>query len=205
MAEVKIEKRGARFYLVGLPFSAKDAAKSALGMTGKNFDPDAREWWVGAAKAGAAEAFAAALNDAAKISEPGAAVQQKPGDIRLTGKGEYKGKVYYAGAISRDGSRVRLLTLPDADGKFLDFWADCSEVKEVKRYHPRERKVGFRGETVTEYTTLGSIASFVADQRAKEAANVPQCAACGKRNSHLIHDLEDGLMKCRGCADLPAD
>lgn len=202
---VQLVKRGTRYYLVGLPFSAKDAAKDALGMTGSNFDADAREWWVGAVKAGLAEAFVEKLNDAAKNSEPGVPVKQSPHDIRLTGKGRYKGVVYYAGAISRDGRRVRLLTLPDADGKFLDFWADCLDVEEVKRYAPRERKVGFRGETVTEYTTLGGIADFIADQKRKEAAGVPQCAACHKRQTGLIQDLEDGLMKCRGCCDLPSE
>lgn len=195
-----LEKVGQRVYLVGLPFLAKDDAKETLGMTGKNWDGERRLWFVGVAKLAAAEAFAAKINDpnAAKLVE-------SPDQIRLTGKGRYKGTVYYAGAVVN--GRVRLLTLPDADGKFLDFWADCREVEEVKTYTPRQVWDGRRGSNnkVTVYTTLGSIAKFIADQKAAEKAGLPQCAACRKRVHGLIEDLEDGLMKCRGCCDLPSE
>jgi len=114
--------------------------------------------------------------------------------------------VYYAGAVVN--GRVRLLTLPDADGKFLDFWANCEEVEQVKTYTPRKVWNGRRApynRDVLVYTTLGSIAKFIAEQKAAEKAGVPQCAACHKRVHGLIEDLEDGLMKCRGCCDMPSE
>jgi hypothetical protein len=108
--------------------------------------------------------------------------------------------------VSRDGTRVRLLTLPDADGNYLDFWADCSEVERTKAYEPRRVWDGRRGNgTVTRYTTLGSIAKFVAQQRRGERDGLPECGVCGKRRADLVHDLETGMMACPGCADMPAN
>lgn len=201
---VTIEQVGAKLYIVGLPFSAKDDAKSTLGMSGKNFDADRKCWWVGVAKRVALEAFVKRVNEPVDPNAP--KVREDPHNIRLTGKGRYKDREYYAGAITQDRQRVRLLTLPDADGKYLDFWAPCAEVTQTKTYSPREVWDGRRGNgTRTVYTTLGSIADFIADERAKESAGTPQCASCHKRSNDLIEDLEDGLMKCRKCCDMPSE
>lgn len=168
---VTAQKEGRRVYLVGLPFAAKDRAKD---MGGK-WDADRRLWWVGSGKAAEAEALVAELN-AAPADPAAPKAKQKPDDIRLTGKGEYKGKAYYLGARTRDGLRVRCLTLPDASGDYLDFWADVTAVTVQKTYTPRERT--FRGRTETEYTTLGGIARFLARQRNPATAR-GQCTECG--------------------------
>ena len=49
---------------------------------------------------------------------------------------------------------------------------------------------------------LGSIRRFVDSQKRAEQNGEPACAACGKRGE-LHHDLEDGLMKCFSCCDMP--
>jgi hypothetical protein len=191
---VTIEKVGRRAYLVGLPFAAKDEAKSVLEMTGSNWDGERRQWFVGTAKLAKAESFVAAIN-AAPTPPPTERKPQDPDDIRLTGKGRYKGREYFAGSITRDGLKVRLLTLPDASGKFLDFWAACSEVEQTKSYPPRE----YRGRT--SYTTLGSISSFIAERKAERTSGEPLCAECG-RGGELVADLEDGLLKHPRCCDI---
>jgi hypothetical protein len=163
-----------------------------LEALGGHWDGDRRAWWVGAAKASEAEALVARLA-AVPWPAPGAPrPAEDPDSIRLTGKGRYKGRVYYAGAITRDGTRVRLLTLPDASGKYLDFWVPCSE---VKRYQPRE----YRGRI--EYTTLGSIARFLAREQRARPAGEPVCAECGK-SGELVADLEDGQLEHRRCCDI---
>jgi hypothetical protein len=130
--------------------------------------------------------------------------KQDPADIRLTGKGEYKGRAYYMGSQTKDSSRVRLLTLPDAKGEYLDFWADVSAVKVIKTYAPRDVWDGRRysGRTVKQYTTLGSIADFIAREQRNRKAGGAVCAACGK-SGELVEDLEDGLQKHRACCDIP--
>lgn len=180
---IRLEKQGQRIYLLGDTYGMKDQIKAMGG----HWDADRRAWWVGTKK----EA------EARQLAEGGAGppTKQNPDDIRLTGKGRYKGRVYYAGSITRDGTRVRLLTLPDTKGEYLDFWAPCAEVEEIKRYAPRE----YRGRQ--EYTTLGSIARFIEKERRARERGDPVCAACGK-SGELVQDLEDGLMKHRGCCDI---
>ena len=188
---ITIERQGQRVYLVGDTYAVKDRIKAMGG----HWDGERRAWWIGAAKAAEAQALVGGL-----ASTPAASpAKQDPSEIRLTGKGRYKGREYYAGAITRDGSRVRLLTLPDASGNYLDFWAPCAEVEEVKRYQPRERT--YRGHTTTEYTTLGGIARFVERERRNRAEGGAVCAECGK-SGELVQDLEDGMMKHRHCCDI---
>ena len=172
---------------------------------GCKWDAAAKCWWAGAAKRAAIEAV---LVQRDKDEDEGVDMtpkKQTPDDIRLTGKGKYKGREYYAGSITKDGTKVRLLTLPDAEGKYLDFWAHCSEVQQTKTYSPREVWDGRRysGQTRTVYTTLGSIADFITEQKADRAAGLPMCAECGK-SGELIQDLEDGLMKHERCCDIPS-
>lgn len=112
--------------------------------------------------------------DADAIARP----REDPGAIRLSGKGRYKGRDYYLGATTRDGRRVRLLTLPDAQGAYLDFWADAAAVEVTKTYQPREVTYGYGRLRRTEHTTLGSIARFVARQR-DPATRRGCCTECG--------------------------
>lgn len=191
---ITIERTGQRVYLLGDTYAAKDRIKAMGG----HWDGDRRAWWIGAKKADDAQALVDQLSSPEAANSPRA--KEDPDSIRLTGKGKYKGRTYFAGSITRDGAKVRLLTLPDVNGDYLDFWAPCSEVEEVKRYQPRERT--WRGRTTTEYTTLGSIASFVRSQERAKANGEPQCGVCGKRGE-LHHDLETGMMCCYGCCDMP--
>lgn len=186
---ISLEKTGTRIYLVGDTFAAKDAIKSIGG----HWDGDRRAWWVGSAKADEAAKLVESLGTSSTVAT-GERKPQDPSDIRLTGKGRYKGREYYAGSITRDGSKVRLLTLPGEDGKFLDFWALCSEVEQTKTYSPRE----YRGRM--EYTTLGSIASFVRRARREEKQ-----LASGEIPAGYCVDLEDGLVKRRSECDMPSD
>ena len=188
---IQIEEAGSRLYVVGDTFAHKNEIKALGG----HWDGERRAWWVGTAKRPQIEELVARLSDP-NAPKP----KQDPDDIRLTGKGRYKGRDYFAGSITRDGLKVRLLTLPNEKGEFLDFWASCSEVEEIKRYEPRERS--FRGRTEVTYTTLGSIAKFVASQKKAEAEGKPACGVCGKRGD-LHHDLETGMMCCYSCCDMP--
>lgn len=185
---IAIERSGTRVYLTGDTYPVKDQIKAIGG----HWDGDRKAWWVGAAKAEAAQSLVSSLASA-PASQP--AVKQDPRDIRLTGKGRYKGREYFAGSMTRDGLKVRLLTLPDAAGNYLDFWALCSEVEQTKSYRPRE----YRGRM--EYTTLGSIASFIAREKRNRDAGGDVCAECGK-SGELVRDLEDGGMKHRHCCDI---
>lgn len=162
------ERLGARVYIVGNTFTVKDVLKRELKPT---WDGERKQWWVGVAKQAKAEELVAKLN--------GGEVQSKqvdPKDIRLNGKCQYKGRSYYFGASTADGQRMRLFGLPDKDGKYIEFWANASECEIVKRYQPRERR--WYGRTEIVYTTLGSIADFIAEQ-ADPATRRGECSECG--------------------------
>lgn len=191
---ITLDRQGARVYLTGDTYAVKDRIKRIGG----HWDGDRRAWWVGAAKMAAAEQLVRELageaatavglatdampeavadkTEEAAIPKP----KQDPDDIRLTGKGEYKGRTYYLGSRTKDGQRIRCLTLPDAKGDYLDFWVQLSLVKVIKTYQPREVWDGryCSGRTRTEYTTLGSIAKFIARQRNPNTAR-GQCTECG--------------------------
>lgn len=191
-----IEKAGARCYFIGLPFSAKDRAKSM----GAKWDADRRVWWVGAVKMAAAESLAAELNAGAGA----APVAEDLDDKRVYAKVTKDGRTLYVIGQTTDSAgqplRVRLVAF--ADGS-VPFWADAAACELVKEYRGRPERGSYGRETGrTVYTTLGSIRSFVAGQKADEKAGVPQCPVCGKRGQ-LHHDLEDGLMKCYRCCDIP--
>jgi hypothetical protein len=191
------ERVGQRVYLVGLPFAAKDEAKRI----GCKWDPDRRQWWIGAAKAASAEALVGRVNAAPpEVTERGPGQTTPTGlptaserdDRRVLSKVKYRGSHWYVVAASGDGARL-MVCKPTGAGH----WVDAADCELVKTYHPRE----YRGRT--EYTTLGSIRRFVEKQKRLEAGDAPQCAACGKRSENLTHDLEDGLMKCHACCDMP--
>lgn len=184
---VELVVEGSRVYLLNLPFAAKDRAKVELGMTGKNWDGDRRAWWVGLAKRAAAEKFVASL-----AAGGGVAVAEDPDKVRVVAKVKYKGRTYYARAVT-DAGRARLTTLDMS----VDFWADV--VREggaadgsgspgviLKRYEPREEKHYGRPTGRMTYTTLGSIAAFIASKRREEEA---------VRSG----DPHGGRTNCRGC------
>lgn len=145
---------------------------------------------------------------AAKLRQPA----EDLSGARVYAKVEYKGRTYYVIARTMTQAtihqaaqplRVRLATLQE-DGPV--FWADAAACRLLKEYHGRDERGAYgkpTGRTV--YTTLGSLRSFVADQRAAEKAGVPQCPVCGKRNPNMVLDHETGMTCCRGCADMPAE
>lgn len=192
-----LEKSGARVYLVNLPFSCKEDAKREIGA---KWDGDRKQWWVGAGKFAAAEAFVNSLN--AGGSDGGS----KPEDLsnaRVYAKVKYQNRTFFVIAETRDLTRCRIVALAD---DAVPFWVDCAACEPVKRYEGWPERGAYGRETGrTVYQTLGSLRSFINSQKDKEARGVPQCAACGKRNENLIVDHEDGCMKCRGCADIPSE
>ena len=182
---VTIERQGQRVYLVGDTYAIKDRIKAIGG----HWDSYRRAWWVGSAKASEAKALTSDI-----ANEPATPpAKQDPSDIYLTGKGRYKGREYFVGSTTRDGNKVRLLTLPDADNNYLDFWVVCSEVEQTKTYSPRE----YRGRM--QYTTLGGIARFIAREQSNREAGGEVCQECGKSSGELVTDLEDGGRKHRYC------
>lgn len=62
---MKLESVGQRIYFRDSPFSAKDEIKR----TGAHWDPDAKSWWLGAAKRSVAEALLAKIQEAATKRE----------------------------------------------------------------------------------------------------------------------------------------
>lgn len=183
---------------------------------GAHWDRDRRAWWLGAGKAGAVEALLAET----AATAPAGPVKDDPAAVRLVGKARYKGRTYYvrwAGITKRGGYAMRLVTLDQA----LDFWADgldpaalLSDVTGARARQEQAEKDGlavlvktypareYRGRT--EYTTLASIQRFIERERANRAAGGAVCAACGT-SGDLVEDLEDGMMKHRGCCDIPSD
>lgn len=191
-----LETVGRRVYFVNSPFAAKDAIKGI----GAKWDADRRQWWIGTNKREDAEKLVASLNDPAAE-----APKENPDNIRLVGKATYKGRTYYVRCLSQDRTRARLITLDAA----IDFWVQVgtgeSEAQIVKSYQPREERGAYGRPTGRMiYQTLGSIQKFIEKQKREEAAGTPKCAECGKRGQ-LCQDLEDGLMKCYSCCDMPAN
>lgn len=199
---VTLEKIGPRYYLRGLPFSAKDEARDTLGLSGNNFDREEKCWWVGAAKREAAEQFAAKIN-AAAASIPAGDGKPKPEDDsrRVYAKVKHAGRTYYVVAESHANNSCRVCLLYGV-GK----WVNMAACELVKVYQPREER-GMYGRPTgrTVYTTLGSIREFVEKQQRAEAAGLPQCPVCGIRGGEFVHDLETGMECHRRCADMPAD
>jgi hypothetical protein len=199
---LRVERVGQRAYVVGDSFAIKDQLKSA----GCHWDGDRRQWWIGATKAAAVETIVAAAGTAPATD---AAAKGVPDDTRLVAKAKYKGRTYYCPWVGQTKSgeyKARLVTL---DGS-LDFWATAARPNEqcdgngdvaaiVKTYAPRERT--FRGHTHTEYTTIGSIRSFVDREKRNRDEGGAVCAECGT-SGELVRDLEDGMLKHRHCCDI---
>ncbi len=165
-------------------------------------------WYCGAAKRAAIEKLLAEFAARPVIeklladfaSKP---VESKPEDVsrcRVHAKVKYKGRSYYVIAEAQSKGRCRVCTL-DGQGPHRESgpeWVDMADCVAEKVYEGREH----RGRM--EYSTIGSLKKFRDSQRDAEKAGTPPCAACGRRSENLIEDMEDGLMKCRGCCDMPS-
>lgn len=200
MATTTVERVGARVYAVDAPFAVKDELKRI----GCHWDSGRRQWWIGAKKAAELEALVERINAAPNADAPdtratGLPTMSERDDCRVYAKVTYKGSNWYVVAEAHDKGRCKICKLSG-----VGFWVDMADCEIVKTYAGRpERGAYGRPTGRTVYTTLGTIRSFVSDQRDKEARDVPQCAACGKRSDYLVEDMEDGCMKCRGCCDMP--
>lgn len=188
---ITLQAEGKRLYLLGNTYPLRDRIKALGG----HWDAEKKAWWLGSGKRSEVDDLIATATSSGK--EP-----PKADDVRLTGKCQYKGKTYFLGGASRDGTRQHLFTLPGKDGKFLDFWVDSGAIKVTKTYRPREIRHG--RQTRTEYTTLGSIARFIREQEDCRERGVAVCAECG-RPGDLVTDLEDGAMKHYRCCDMPSN
>jgi hypothetical protein len=182
---ISTEKIGARIYVTGNTFPVKNQLKAA----GCHWDGDRKQWWIGAAKAADISSIVGNL-----ANQP--APKEDLGERRVYAKVEYKKRTYYV--IAEGADRVRLTVL---DGS-IDFWADKAECNLIKEYQPRQVWDGRRysNNTVTRYTTLGSLRDFIA-QRKKEEATV---TAGGVPDGWCV-DLEDGCLKPRHECDIPAN
>lgn len=186
-----IVKVGARLYVENAPYPSKEALKKA----GCKWDADRRQWWIGAAKSAELAACVEAINNPAPApTGKGLPTASEHDDRRVYAKVNYRGRPFYVIAESHENGRCMVCPLSGAG-----FWVAMADCELVKTYAPRE----YRGRT--EFTTLGGIRRFIDKQKRLAAGNVPQCAACGLRNAHLIEDLEDGAMKCLKCCDMPSE
>ncbi len=197
-----------------------EPAVAPLKELGVHWDPDSRRWWISSAKKDQVAAILAAhqfdprkaldraaaadqAEEAGASPEAAAKLREAPREdistCRIYAQVEYKGRRYYVIAETKDLSRCRLATL---DGSLV-FWADCSACNLLKRYEPREVWDGRRysGTTRTEYQTIGSMRRFVEREKRNRADGGAVCAECGK-SGELVRDLEDGLLKHRGCCDI---
>jgi hypothetical protein len=126
------------------------------------------------------------VEEAQKVLKP---PQVDPDRVRLVAKVKYKGRTYYAtwlGVTKRGNYAAKLVTLPNAQGGYEEFWADCVEQihKEepnkatiLRMYTPHEiRRYGRL--VSTEYQTLGRMARFLKDQK-DPGKSRGQCTECG--------------------------
>lgn len=188
---VTTEKVGQRIYVVGDSYAIKDKLKAE----GCHWDSDRKQWWIGIAKSNA-------ITHLLANAKPEEAKLEDPDSIKVIGKVLYKGKHYYVrwkGHSEKHGCmRARLVTL---DGK-LDFYVSVGitddTAKIVKTYSSQVDRRGY--ET---FMTLGKIRRFIEEQKSGREQGKQQCAECGKYSNDLHHDLEDGMMKCYGCCDIP--
>lgn len=184
---ITLRKQSQRIYFDGNTFAVKDRIKSIGG----KWDADNKAWWVGAAKADAAEKLIAEIAEIA--SQPPSESQattrsQRPAsEVRLTGKGICDGRSCFLGPQTKDGTKILILGLPKEDGSYFECWVEIGKVEVTKTYEPRE----FRGRT--EYTTLGSIASFIRRQK-NEGTRRVQCHECD-----AWHDIDEKCRECGGC------
>lgn len=191
MATMTVESR--RVYI---STTYGESCVPALKALGAKWDAERHAWWVGSAKRAQVEQILSAADQ-----EPAAAQTEEPDSARVLARVEYRGQSYFVLAESIEKNRCKICKLSGSIGQ----WVDMSECSLVRTYEPREEKGAYgRSTGRMVYTTLGSMRRFVEKQRGAEARGEPACASCGKRG-HLTHDMEDGLLKCRSCCDMPAD
>lgn len=176
-----VTKEGRRYYISGNTYPIRSQLRAA----GCNWDGGRKAWWTG--KKEVAERFAAT-----EVTKTGGDTPSD--DTRLKGRVRYKNRSYYVIAESRDAKRLRLTTL---DAK-LCFWADSSACEWLKRYSPREVRVGYGRHTRTEYTTIGSMRRFIASRKHHDPEGVGRDLPEG----YYMHEGEVLAVGCSECQRL---
>lgn len=178
------EKVGARIYITGNTFGVKNQLKSA----GCHWDGDRKQWWIGTTKADAIQGIVSATDGAEAPKED---LSTRP----CYGKCEYKGRQYFIIGRSEKTGKFWLTVLDCS----IDFWAVMGDCRIVKTY--QSRQTGYGKWAREEHQTIAGIRRFIERAKADRASGAELCAECG-RPGDLVHDLEDGLLKHRGCCDI---
>lgn len=126
---------------------------------------------------------------------------------RVLAKVRYKNRTLYVVAETKDGLKCLVTDLDCVYHR----WVDKSECELIKVYKGREVRSRYgRGiSTYTEYQTLGDLRRFRDRQRelSKTLGNGSiKCSSCGLciTETEGVEDLEDGLLKCYRCCDIPS-
>lgn len=175
-----------------------ESVVALLKALGAKWDPESKRWWIGAVKKKEVEAALAEASQK-QLTEKEPTSANEPDSSRVLAKINYKGKSYFVVVESPEKGRCKICRLEGSS-----FWVDMADCELIKTYYPRPER-NFRGKPTGRFlhTTLGSIRSFVKQQREAEARGEQACSSCGKRGQKLCQDLEDGLMKCYTCCDIP--
>lgn len=196
-----VAQEGRRFYLLGLPFEAKDRAK-ALGC---KFDWDRKCWWTG--KRDVAEQVAGSVatsSDSEPKSSPSSDRPAPGRDQVVAGKVEYKGRTYYlAGRINRGRThyddRVDAITTRDGSRYLVcfrdgskSFWADRAECKVIKSYS-RPQTIGQLLDFAAKAKDAGGVDAYLT-KRAHESG---RCRDCGTQLETWHDGFHAGL--CHDC------
>jgi hypothetical protein len=128
-----LQKVGRRIYFKEAPFSLLDKLKKV----GAHWDPDRKEWWIGAKQEAVASALATEAGDATPATE-GLSETAKV----LLGRATYKGGTYYfLWAGERNGAPCAKLCFRDGSRVF---WAKGEELAIVARYQSPRSIAGLR-------------------------------------------------------------
>lgn len=197
-----VAQEGRRFYLLGLPFEAKELAKSL----GCKFDWERKCWWTGTRSV--AEQVAGSVNATSSDSEPKSSPSSDrpaPGRSQVVaGKVLYKGRAYYlAGRVNRGRThyddRVDAITTRDGAKCLLcfrdgskSFWAARSECQVVKSYS-RPQTIGELIDFAAKAKAAGGVDAYLT-KRAHESG---RCRDCGTQLETWHDGFHAGL--CHDC------
>lgn len=144
-----------------------------------------------------ADAMSDAGQDAAAARMRASETDEQIDGMAVYAKVRYRGRLWFVVAETKVVTRCRIVGMdrkgPSGGGPE---WVDCRACELVRRYESRQ----VRGWPVRQ--TLGGLRDFARRQEGRAERLGQQCAECG-RARELVRDLEDGMMKCRGCADIP--
>ena len=147
---IKIEKSGRRYYILGDTYPIKDRLRNA----GCNWDPDRKAWWTGK------QDVADRLTKEGANSESG---DTEIGDIEVVGRATYKGKPYYVvwHGVTRKGEYAAKLCFRDGSKQF---WAREIDALQITK----------------EYRQPKSLQELQEWAKAAQSGELETCAECGR-------------------------